>query len=114
MLLPLCLESVPSLSSAMIFYTLFNTLFYCAVLPQDNLELVELPESYTELYGRAQSPHASAAAAAAAAEGGVGHDTDPAVCLVCGQVRSSLRFLRLGVLPWSSLSTALAVGLRSD
>ncbi|CAM9192647.1 unnamed protein product [Ascophyllum nodosum] len=53
---------------------------------QDNLELVELPESYTELYGRAQSPHASAAAAAAAAEGGVGHDTDPAVCLVCGQV----------------------------
>ena len=51
-----------------------------------------LPVSYTELYGAAKSPHASAtvsAAAAAAAEvGGLGgRDTDPAVCLICGQVR---------------------------
>ncbi|CAN0239959.1 unnamed protein product, partial [Laminaria digitata] len=52
---------------------------------QDNLNLVDLPVSYTELYGAAKSPHASAtASAAAAAEGG--RDTAPAVCLVCGQV----------------------------
>ena len=45
--------------------------------------------SYTELYGAAKSPHASAtASAAAAAEVGVlgERDTDPAVCLICGQV----------------------------
>lgn len=42
---------------------------------------MDLPESYTELYGLAKSPHALAAAGAAA-----GHETDPAVCLVCGQV----------------------------
>lgn len=66
--------------------------FLCgaAVTDQDNLDLVDLPESYTELYGRAQSPHASAAAAAAAAEGSAGHEIDPAVCLVCGQVRPIL------------------------
>lgn len=45
---------------------------------------MELPESYTELYGLAKSPHASAAAAEGAA---AGLETDPAVCLVCGQVR---------------------------
>lgn len=56
---------------------------------QDNLDLVDLPDSYTELYGMAKSPHASAAAAA---EGIAGHETDPAVCLVCGQVR--VRLLR--------------------
>lgn len=51
---------------------------------KDNLDLVELPLSYTELYGLAKSPHASAAAAEGAA---AGQETDPAVCLVCGQVR---------------------------
>ena len=44
---------------------------------------MDLPLSYTELYGLAKSPHASAAAAEGAA---TGQDTDPAVCLVCGQV----------------------------
>ena len=48
---------------------------------------MDLPLSYTELYGLAKSPHASAAAAEGAA---TGHETDPAVCLVCGQVSESL------------------------
>lgn len=56
---------------------------------QDDLSLVDLPKSYTELYGRAKSAHAYAAVATA--EGGSGasaqQDVDPAVCLVCGQVK---------------------------
>ncbi|CAM9640594.1 unnamed protein product [Ectocarpus sp. 8 AP-2014] len=58
-------------------------LSHLGVSCQDNHDLVELPESYTELYGLAKSPHASAAAAEGAA---AGLETDPAVCLVCGQV----------------------------
>ncbi|CAN0345221.1 unnamed protein product [Ectocarpus fasciculatus] len=58
-------------------------LSHIGVSCQDNHDLVELPESYTELYGLAKSPHASAAAAEGAA---AGQETDPAVCLVCGQV----------------------------
>lgn len=56
---------------------------FLIVAVQDNLDLVDLPLSYTELYGLAKSPHASAAAAEGAA---TGNETDPAVCLVCGQV----------------------------
>lgn len=77
-------------------YQLVSVFFFsfCVLLfvLKDNLDLVDLPLSYTELYGLAKSPHASAAAAEGAA---TGHETDPAVCLVCGQV-SCLLFVVAG------------------
>ncbi|CAN0253723.1 unnamed protein product, partial [Hapterophycus canaliculatus] len=71
----------PDLTGKALKGVLFD-LSHLGVSCQDNLDLVDLPESYTELYGLAKGPHASAAAA-------VGAETDPAVCLVCGQVLSA-------------------------
>ncbi|CAN0161036.1 unnamed protein product [Ectocarpus sp. 4 AP-2014] len=75
-------QTTPDLTGKPLKGVVFD-LSHLGVSSQDNHDLVELPESYTELYGLAKSPHASAAAAEGAA---AGLETDPAVCLVCGQV----------------------------
>lgn len=59
---------------------------------QDDLDFVDLPESYTELYSRAKSPHATAASEEGGdeeEERGIAIDTDSSVCLLCGQVKHS-------------------------
>ncbi|CAN0069625.1 unnamed protein product, partial [Scytosiphon promiscuus] len=71
-------HTTPDLTGKPLKGVLFD-LSHLGVSCQDNLDLVDLPESYTELYGLAKSPHASAAAAVGAA---AGLETDPAVCLV--------------------------------
>lgn len=86
---------------------------------QDNLELVDLPESYTELYSRAKQPHAWGTATA---DGSAGQEVEPAVCLICGQVRAEqhvvvfvwVGFLLFARVPYVGFFVCLTIKQRSS
>ncbi|CAM9561558.1 unnamed protein product [Discosporangium mesarthrocarpum] len=50
---------------------------HLGVTTQDNLNFVDLPESFTELYSRVKSPRVATTG---------GQESDTAVCLICGKV----------------------------